>query len=983
MSKAEVIFINPITENEVRVMDYGEDTNDLLSYEVSHAIGEVGGASVTLNNRNGTYTNSIVAGNQLIVKYDDARLFGGWVDKPNPSSAMSPGAYTRSFTFNGRDWTRRLLDRALEKNWDYQDVLLIAYDIVHNYCTPLDMDYPIGSSGVETSLSSVFDNSLEVFDYLMKRANYDYYTDQDEQEIVYFEEGTVDSEIELRLYKPDEEGYVHNANNILEHDWITGDAEDVWNYIIGLGKELEDGYTEFTAQFWDVPVNSTVTDETTEVMHGVGSLKWAKDGSPTDCYVELDIYNGGDGRFGYTEWDFTTFESEELSFGIKIKPSVTNLLDVGYIFIKLWDDTGKTVERRQIFAPGLKSVIVKSFCGFSCSVGKEVDIATNSVNAKNSWLGNADFSWKIRKIRIGIKEGLGDIEEFYLDGLKAPLQMRCIYQDATSQGTYLLKEYPLQLTDVESQIELEAKTLKFLNEHKDPVKALTVRAIGTEGIFYIGNQFIDAENKWLPGTTLTVDIPSEGIDEETYKILKVKHVYDALNPYNGHNYYVDLVLTKVSDGVSTDRLQALTEDVYLLTELRSQLAILQQEQQGNIARPPSLPRALSELYLLSPTQWQDFWQADQYPFTLSSGTSREADVDAVDGYVAKRESTDSSGDVVESTTLMMSDKAYGSYTFFVRMKIDEKPVLSTKICDIEIYDNTDSISYSVQIDTGDFSEDDEFNFFSVQGLINPTHDIRFNVKGFVTGVADLSVDWVGVTTFDVPFETVVVDTSRSQDVVLSNNDPHDKTDVNDHDNTLVNDHDQTGLTNNSPNHSGAANELIGNRSQQDQTDDNFALTTVDASWTEVVDLGEPTESCEEGWVFFQAYCASATPPQPYIRCKAGVDYYPDSDGIFMIAPFQYDHVFALFQIPKTLAGITVTVEMKMPSGSHQWLGYAYFWSVSKHTHTQTQPSGHGIDTDTEHALGEDKEHGLTAPESHGITQPTFTGSSDKHKHGLG
>ena len=707
--------------------EYTTTSDDLLNFVIKQALGETDQATMVLKNTDNEYSG-LTPYTIFDIAYGSAPLFSGRIDKPTPAVSMKPDTKTQVIEVIGRNHARNLFGIAIDENFEYQEALDIVESMIGE--CPL-ITYTAGSSGVDMSIPAKLGYVGGYLQYILnERLGRDYYVDTDGL-LNEFAIGTLATGITLSLAK---------NGNILDFIWDKNDITEVENYIILKGGKLDDHWSEGNASDWATNATS-VTDESVLVSMGVQSLKCTI-GAISDPYIELDIYNGGTGLYSYDSLDFSGIVNGELNFDVLLSsdPDITLF---GQIYVSLFDDSGSVINHT--YGSNMLENLYGNFCGVSLPIGPGTTITLSSLQAHGEWWysvsGGSEFTWNIRKIRIGLVgwDSISRPDTFIIDNLSMPVLVRSIEQDTNSQTNYGLVMHPEDV-NLGSQVEMDASAVATLAEKKDPIKLATILAIGTTGID-------GSTNNWKIGGTFTLNNTLEGITAEAWRILSMIHRYDPNNPVDGHSYVVELTAVPNAQKTGINRLQSLNNSSYFLKELRTQIASLEQREAVNTARPPALPGSLSDLYLFDDTMMMDRWYFSKLPFTLETGTTKESDSDAAKGYVIERTSGDGNGPFWDCDDIYLPDSASGKVYFYFRVKVASIASSST-IATITIVQNSTTLK-TITISPDYFDTNDEFKTFGVNVNMSAAYPFQIECT-WVTSITDMSFDWVGASSFSVP-----------------------------------------------------------------------------------------------------------------------------------------------------------------------------------------------------------------------------------------
>ena len=549
---------------------------------------------------------SFSVGDSVIIKFNNAQLFKGWVSQI--LTLLDPSG-ERFYEVNGRGLGEELMFRIFSGMWSDQS----HFDL--DIKDPLDVEC---SGYLTLSTSSVgllaWESKRETF---LKK-----FRDECERlDLNFF----VDMDGYVRLYDEDS-GYSNLStstlvvkarnndplNNVLSLENII-DGLDIANYILIEGQEINDGWTEGNSSDWN-PVNphNILLDDIGSINLGKTSI-YCKVGN--SYYVEgLELGNTSTGFsfYHYNYLDYSNLnEDGEVWINCIFPDTSTN------IRVTIWDSDGTTRYR------DLGTLEPSTWKNFTFPLGPD----------STGWSGTGDFDWLIKKIRFSpastpsptsvritsqANSGQRDVEVsdasvfsvgenvtiwddtpqaesnaiydintmtnvltmvdplentykqatnndslvvkkensfdmFRLDGLHFPKKNMIGYAFSTSsESLYRRRWKVIKRRDVSSQKALDSLATKLLNRYKEPMKILHVKIIGNEGVVY-------------PGYNIVVDCPDDGIDNSghsyNYRIRGLRHLYRSMGVYEGYDYITVLDCVKKTTSPST---QYLSIDRYYL-----------------------------------------------------------------------------------------------------------------------------------------------------------------------------------------------------------------------------------------------------------------------------------------------------------------------------------------------------------------------------------------------------------------------------------
>mgnify|MGYP001573816823 CR=1 FL=1 len=714
-------------------------SDDVKHIEIWADANAVGRFKFQLDNVGGQYNGTFAVNNPVEIDIAGATIMEGWIDAIHPIVSSDIDVFAQRLEITGRDFGRELVDLTADKYYTYQP----GDTIIDNLLIISSSNITMTSSALATSMSYDSKNEylLNSFRKICERTGQDFYID-DNGALQLFNAGSKDSNITLQATTG---GGTNNNIISLERDHAEG--TDIKNKIVVRGKQVTDGWTELNAGNWTVPVNATATNDTTAYV-GVYSVKFTK-GTATDSYLELDFSAG---LYGRTYLDWSKVSQGEISFYINFAPVTQGEKVTIYL-----TDTNNNVISKTFNETYLSLILANSDWGtITNPVGTECKIITVSilnVFSAGDWIyhSGSSFNWLVKKIKIHVLKATS----FYIDGLKLPSKMISTAQNGASQNSYGVREIVIDKLDIESQVELDAYSARYLALHKDPFTTLRITAIGDIGI-------TAPVHNWKPGYICMVNVPGEGISNVSYRMMSIHHVYDTDNTNQGHDYWVVLDLVLTSDALDIRRLEAQTSEVSLLRELREMLSVLQQNEDVGVERYPALPAQLGSHYLISAIQYDMYWEAESAPVVLATGTDVFADATANNEYCARRESTDSSGDMLDIHT---SVPGSNEYVVYFRLKVTSNASSST-IATVRIYNETNSVVVKTMTISPDlFDASDSWNLVAIRASLSSLKEYSFGIVSFVTGITNLYCDWVSITDSPVPYAIVPITILSGQGVI--------------------------------------------------------------------------------------------------------------------------------------------------------------------------------------------------------------------------
>lgn len=545
--------------------------------EVQDEVNGVGRFRIFLDNQGGTYNNVFEPHEFVDIDVAGAHILNGWVDGVHRSVDDDPDVLTQFIEVAGRSVARQLTDFQIDKYYLYQRAGNIIQDMVDQHSGHKTIVTSVSgqaSLSGQLSFDAKMDYLLDAVKEVAGTKNHDF-TVNFSGNLLVFSVGSQSTGVTLQATAAGGAG-----NNIISLEWDEEEGTDIKNYIIIRGKRVDDGWTEFNisgavVKGWRQAASGAVSDETTIVNAGVASLKFVK-GAATQSWLDLNFTNK---TYGYTSLDWSGLASDTLSFAIY--PTA-----VMKVYIRLEDTSGNRIWT--MFTPRWG---INTWHSYSVSIGKNTQIYDAVLTHDGDWEyygADTTFTWIVDQVRIGLADDMW-LEpggaDFYLDALKIPNSMIAVAQNSGSQSLYGVRQLIVDKQNIESQLELEAEANDILAKRKDSIQTVNIVAVGAEGIS-------GSTNNWIPGYLVTVNVPDEGINNVTYRIISVRHIFDAERPRNGFDYTVELDLAPNTATLDMERWQALRSRAGIVKGLRGMLSVLQQQEEAGISRYPALPAPL-------------------------------------------------------------------------------------------------------------------------------------------------------------------------------------------------------------------------------------------------------------------------------------------------------------------------------------------------------------------------------------------------------
>lgn len=471
----------------------------------------IGRFLLELDNTSGDLSNLFAQDNLVTIKRGALDVFKGYVDISNPQ-VTDP--IDNRFLLSGRDMGQDLMNKTVEAILNKE-----ADDIIEDLLTLTSSEITFTSPTTAPVVyhdSMGWTNLMDQLSGILQGIDYEGYVSPTKA-FSMAAIGTLNSGITLKSILDDA------TNNILKLlDYVESDGVEQRNVIIVTGPEVDDHWTEFTAENYDpVDVANTITDvgidedgfligisPDTKPQKGIAVIKVTFNaGTLLGCKLTFP-------KFFLNTLDFSRLQNSQITVKFMADGSVSQDTPIR---ITLKDTDDATVYRN--YQAGITSGL---FNLLTLPMGRANDV---------SWTGAA-INWNIKEIKI-VVDGVVSIPLYFLlDDLKIP---QTIYAVADHSGlndygdgvgvcpicgeTFTAarrKDLPLSKNDVSCQIELEAYAESIADKRMNPLKRLHLIASGDAGI-------ITGAWKWLPGYNVTVNAPSAGIDSEVFRMIDLHH----------------------------------------------------------------------------------------------------------------------------------------------------------------------------------------------------------------------------------------------------------------------------------------------------------------------------------------------------------------------------------------------------------------------------------------------------------------------------
>lgn len=587
----------------------------------------------------GDWDGQFAADDPIQIRLDDIVVFEGYIDKGLPIAES--GVYNQFYELVGRDYGQDLMDKQVDKTGDWmyevQYADLIIDDMLSRANSEITFtpsgDHKYGTANVIPSIAYTDQGDeylLEAFRKIFEQINYDFYVDENKA-LQIFPVGTYDSGIDLNCVVG------AAGNNLLSLTKTEFDSQDLKNYVIARVDKINDGWTDGNAADFTGTTGNTISDDFTNKNSnkGIGSIKSLK-AAGADVSIVLTFP-----KFNYTSLPFDVIGEDVLRLAYRFTGYPT--LTIPRLRLILEDDAGNKITWR-VAHPQLTTDM---WFQLEVPIGNKV---TDDIVGYNNWMGIAHndplnqwqyetaayttFNWKVVKITFANWMQAAYPTAIWIDSLTIPLPMIAVKQDPTSQGLYGVRRYFAPSKYVRTQLELDTYAASELAKLKDPIYGLHVTALGTAGI--LGSAF-----KWLPGYSLTVNSPADGISNVQYRISEAHCVVSEAGQ-QGHDFIVEADLVPYDALISGRRLSGtLTPEVAALRELSEKIRAIEKQEDLSLDYLPPLPADAAKKIQVgvfgtlaeTVVAWTKLWEAEDC--AVDANWAITVDAAASKGYCRK------------------------------------------------------------------------------------------------------------------------------------------------------------------------------------------------------------------------------------------------------------------------------------------------------------------------------------------------------------
>jgi hypothetical protein len=361
-------------------------------------------------------------------------------------------------------------------------------------------------------------NFLGSLQELMRRAGYVFYVD-DNYEFKTGAPGFSNSGFTIRS------GAAYGAlNNVIGTVTLQEkDGDKHYNYVKLYGKNpMFDAYTEQNAAYWLPGGGLPAILDYAFPKVGLYSLL-AYNTSPVSSVLTIKLVCP---VFNYVEWDFSKGEIGiwaiyDDTAGAPGTPGAGACGADANVECRLVDGTGNIIE---YYGDSTKLYLsVWGFCTFPLGEQTHEGVA----NVANEWcqLVGTNFDWSdVRQLWFTCDRGgmaAAQPSHFYIDGITLPIPPVAVVENLVAQGTYRRRPYVDSWSHVRTQNALQ-RCAEMIHAQSDTtyIDLLKVTVPGSPLLRYAGQ-------------TVTVDIPSLGLNSDLYYLTSIHHIVEPYSDVSG------------------------------------------------------------------------------------------------------------------------------------------------------------------------------------------------------------------------------------------------------------------------------------------------------------------------------------------------------------------------------------------------------------------------------------------------------------------
>jgi hypothetical protein len=552
---------------------------DVMRIEVWRKATEgIGRFTVTVRNTNGVYSNFFAADSLVTITVDNAVLIKGYVDAVQPKVTQSEQTrFLQTLEISGRDYGQDLMNKLYDKVYQPQAADDIIADLLSGAGSEIALTSPHTAPQIYYDSQGAF--LVDALREILELIDYDGFVDISKTWNM-FPIGSVSSDLTLKSVADASD---NNILKLIEH--TEKDAYELRNYIIVFGDKVDDGWTEANADGWSGYYSANIVSDyyatsPTTPRKGVAAIKCAR-GTANNLGLQLTFP-----RYNHNSLDFSKLGQGELAFQIYLYSNPTNYNIQMPWAVELTDTSGNVIKYKHG-----ESFDTNKWLTASVPIGNYVHIDDNELWETWFYKTGTSFNWLIVSISIlanGVQPTGPNIDYILVDALKLPVQMIAV-SDQTSGTPYKVRKITLNKRDSCCQKELQAYADSIALKRKDPIDRLSLFARGDIGL--IGGVW-----KWLPGYSVTVNIPAESLNNASYRFMEIHHTIQRLVEF-GFDHIVELGMVPATAKLDTQRWSYGTQsDVALLRRMRDRLRYFEQKDIEVRDWYPALPKPWYDIY---------------------------------------------------------------------------------------------------------------------------------------------------------------------------------------------------------------------------------------------------------------------------------------------------------------------------------------------------------------------------------------------------
>jgi len=500
------------------------------------------------------------------IRVEAADSLLGYLDKGKRKSESVKDVLEQTYNVRGRDVGQDLNNKQVDGHWKKQP----ADDIVDNMLSTSGSEITFTSPGTAPQIPyDCRDKFLvEGLAEILQEIDYEGRV-KDDKSWDMWQIGTRSSGITLKAVAGETD------NNILNLERTDFDGLPIRNYIVVRGRRIDDTWSdEESLSYWTYVGDNVLTQEYVNIKRGVAALKNTVGASTKDNPTFRLLFP----QLNFTSLNWSVLGTDVLDALVYCHTPVPQT-EIVEVIVRL-RDTSNNVISIKVTRDRAK------WQHISVPIGIDVEIGSGSLEeGRWNFTTGSTFTWIVDRIDIILLAGVtGDY--MILDGFRLPNYMVAIAQDSTSQTSYWRRDYSYSRTDLYSQAELQKAADTYLANRKDPIDFIEVTAVGSAGI-------VSETLKWIPGYTVVVNSPDDGINSVTYRMIEIHMIITERPERDGFDFIVVLKLAKYQEGIDSEAWSMTTEpEVGVPSVQDRRINVMERERTSLTDLYPVIPRPL-------------------------------------------------------------------------------------------------------------------------------------------------------------------------------------------------------------------------------------------------------------------------------------------------------------------------------------------------------------------------------------------------------